>query len=116
MSVDICLLPCTNLCPILEAATSHPSHPTLRVALSRGQCRKPTRHTAVRAVLGGCHLQALGLLAAVCGWAGARWALQRMVEQEEGAEEEEAEKEEAERKSKKSQPKERGCLVLLCFY
>lgn len=54
------------------------------------------------------------LLVAVCGRAGARWALQGAVEQWNGGEEEEEEA--AERNSKNSQFRGRGCLMLSCIY
>lgn len=54
------------------------------------------------------------LLVAVCGRAGARWALQGAVEQWNRGEEEEEEA--AERNSKNSQFRGRGCLVLSRIY
>lgn len=54
------------------------------------------------------------LLAAVCGWAGAHWALRGAVEQSERGEEEGEEA--SVRNSNKSQSWRRGCLVLSCLY
>lgn len=60
------------------------------------------------------HLQAPGLLAAVCGWAGAHWALRGTAEQQERGEEQGEEA--AERNSENPQSWERGCPALSSPY